>query len=595
MTKDNKRFFNIGSIKPLIKLMIEAKIPWISYLFFFILNIFVTERSVRLTVISGQFFDPTYAEQAIHDSALIWEFALSTFAIALIGFLTIPMSWVSINFQKRAQLISWKKILRLPLSTVNYLDPSSLVSRVSTDASFITEVLANVLNFFRNGYWLYLAIITLFNTDTWLAKRIVPTVLLSVVITMFASRFIYKIHYKLQQVESKLTAFLNERLSALRTIKSEQTESLEIKRGMEVNKEKFHAEVNRVTYDTFYTGYQSLITIILQIIVIISGAIRVSNGDMPLGSLVTIFFLSHQFPGTTQSFFSCILTMIRIQGQTQVVSELTQFESEPYNLGRKLEKADMESNLIFDNVNFSYDNKTNILKDLNANLLTGKTNAIVGPSGAGKTTILKLIERFYTVNDGEIKFADKNINSFDIASYRKDISYIIQNSPLMPGTILDNILYGLRDKHADINTTEITPKLQEKLDEVIKIAQLDEVISKLPDGLNTDVGDLADKISGGQRQRIAIARALISDPKILLMDEATANIDSENENKITEAIFSSRQNKTTIIVAHQLSTILGADQIILMDQGTIKASGTHDELYSKNNLYKELFDLQQLV
>ncbi len=596
--KNVNKQVKIRSISPLIKLMKEAKVPWISYLFFFLLNLFVTERAVRLSVIAGQFMDPEFAEHAIQDSSLILEFALSSLAIALIGFLVIPISWVSIQFQKRAQIVSWRHILRLSVGRIDSLDPASLVSRVSTDSAFVSEVLATVLNFFRNGYWLYLSITTLFATDSWMATRIIPSVALSVIVTMFASKFIYKLHYRKQQVESKLTAFLNERFSALRTIKSEQTEALEIYNGSNINRDKFKAEVGIVTYDTFYTGYQSFIMVLLQILVIVSGAIRIANGDMQIGGLVTIFFLAQQFPGTTQSFFSSILTLIRIQGQTQVVAELTQSEGEKYMSERSLDSALLDKNINLENVNFSYSDSKKILTDLSAEFKAGKVNAIVGPSGAGKTTILKLLERFYSLDSGRISLDNEDIDKYHLKEWRDNCSYIIQNSPLMPGTILDNIMYGLRSDISTVSytdTSSLSDELKARLDEVLKISKLDEVIEKLPQGLGTDVGDLSDKISGGQRQRIAIARALISDPDLLLMDEATANIDSENERLITEAILKDREGRTTIIVAHQLATILSAEQILLVDNGKLKASGTHDSLYSNSSLYKELFDLQKLV
>ncbi len=596
--KNVNKQVKIRSISPLIKLMKEAKVPWISYLFFFLLNLFVTERAVRLSVIAGQFMDPEFAEHAIQDSSLILEFALSSLAIALIGFLVIPISWVSIQFQKRAQIVSWRHILRLSVGRIDSLDPASLVSRVSTDSAFVSEVLATVLNFFRNGYWLYLSITTLFATDSWMATRIIPSVALSVIVTMFASKFIYKLHYRKQQVESKLTAFLNERFSALRTIKSEQTEALEIYNGSNINRDKFKAEVGIITYDTFYTGYQSFIMVLLQILVIVSGAIRIANGDMQIGGLVTIFFLAQQFPGTTQSFFSSILTLIRIQGQTQVVAELTQSEGEKYMSERSLDSALLDKNINLENVNFSYSDSKKILTDLSAEFKAGKVNAIVGPSGAGKTTILKLLERFYSLDSGRISLDNEDIDKYHLKEWRDNCSYIIQNSPLMPGTILDNIMYGLRSDISTVSytdTSSLSDELKARLDEVLKISKLDEVIEKLPQGLGTDVGDLSDKISGGQRQRIAIARALISDPDLLLMDEATANIDSENERLITEAILKDREGRTTIIVAHQLATILSAEQILLVDNGKLKASGTHDSLYSNSSLYKELFDLQKLV
>lgn len=579
-----------GDIRPLLHFLKEAKVPWFSYLVFFALNLFATERAVRLAVITGQFMDPTLAEEGIHNSKMVLEFVLSSLLIVCIGFSTIPMSWIAVRFRARAQNRAWRALLRLPMTRFDRLDPSGLVSRVTTDAGFVPGILTSVMNLFNQAYALVLVCITLVHTDEWIALRIIPGIFLSVLVTFVASRFTYRIHFRLQEAESTLTAFLNERFSSLRFIKASQSEARETEEARRQNQKKYEAQMGLVGYNTLYTGYQSLITMLLLIFVIVTGALRIRSGSLALGSLATIYFLVQGFPGKVQSFFTNILSIIGIQGQTEVISSLVAAEEEPCSAEEDPREALANHNLAFKNLRFSYDEtEPAILEKISCLIPAGKWTAVVGPSGAGKTTLLKLLERFYEGKEGELCLGDQPAARFHLSSWRRNCGFVLQNSPLLPGTIRENILYH---DAAPNKETAAGERLHPRLDEVLEICQLRDMTEALPRGLDSEVGELADKISGGQRQRIALARALFHDPSLLLMDEATANMDRETEKKVSLALRRDRQNKTTVVVAHRLSTVRDADQILLLDKGKIAAAGTHEELYEKSSLYKNLVDLQ---
>ncbi|TXK90841.1 ATP-binding cassette domain-containing protein, partial [Parageobacillus sp. SY1] len=206
---------------------------------------------------------------------------------------------------------------------------------------------------------------------------------------------------------------------------------------------------------------------------------------------------------------------------------------------------------------------------------------IVGPSGAGKTTLFALLERFYTPDEGEILLGETNIEDFDLHSWRSQISYVSQESPMMSGTIRDNICYGLNRDVTD-----------EEIERAAKLANAAEFIERLPKGYLTEVGERGIKLSGGQRQRIAIARALIRNPKILLLDEATSNLDSSSEVLVQKALQQLMEGRTTLVIAHRLSTVVNADQIVVLENGTITGIGTHSELLQTHPLYRELAEQQ---
>lgn len=249
------------------------------------------------------------------------------------------------------------------------------------------------------------------------------------------------------------------------------------------------------------------------------------------------------------------------------------------NEGKK-KVTQLEGEYIFKNVDFNYDEDTPVLQDFSLTVKKGETIALVGESGAGKSTVLNLVTGFNRINGGEILIDGESINDIDLRTYRKFISIVPQKSILFSGTIRENITYG-------------NPRISEKrLWEVIDAANLRGVIEKLPDGLDTNVGEHGDKLSGGQKQRISIARAIIRNPRVIIFDEATSALDSVSEREIQKAIDYLTKDRTTFIVAHRLSTIRNADKIAVVGQGRCLEYGTYDELMAKKGEFYKLKQLQ---
>src|SRR5699024_2549857 len=230
-------------------------------------------------------------------------------------------------------------------------------------------------------------------------------------------------------------------------------------------------------------------------------------------------------------------------------------------------------------VHFSYEKGKNIISDLSFRVPYGKTTAIVGPSGSGKTTVLSLIQNFYSVDQGEITFGSKNINDFHLDEWRNMFSYVAQDSPLLSGTIRKNITYGVDRTVSD-----------EELKEVARAANALDFIMDTQDGFDSDVGEGGSNLSGGQRQRINIARALLRNADFLVLDEAMSSLDSKSEKAIGEAMDKLVKGRTTIVVAHDLSTIRDADQIIVLDKGHAENIGTHEELLQTSTIYRSFVE-----
>jgi subfamily B ATP-binding cassette protein MsbA len=238
-----------------------------------------------------------------------------------------------------------------------------------------------------------------------------------------------------------------------------------------------------------------------------------------------------------------------------------------------------KSNIDLHEVTLSYEGQTNsALKKINLNIPHGKTTALVGPSGSGKSSILNLIPRFYDPDSGELKIDGQNIKDLTISSVRSVIALVSQEPILFDMSIKENILYSRP------NSTE------EEIISAAKSAAADSFIAQLPNGYDTVIGENGYSLSGGQKQRVSIARAFLKNAPILLLDEATSSLDTESESLVQEAIKKLMKDRTTLVIAHRLSTIINADQIIVLDDGKIVESGTHEELLSKNGVYKKLYE-----
>lgn len=240
----------------------------------------------------------------------------------------------------------------------------------------------------------------------------------------------------------------------------------------------------------------------------------------------------------------------------------------------------IDADIKFENVRFAYENKKEILKGVDFTLPNGKTYAIVGASGAGKSTVINLIPRLYDVTEGSVKIADVDIKEFDLKYLRENIGIVTQDTYLFNGTVMENLLYAAPNA------------CEEEIYSACKTANIHNFIMSLPDKYNTVVGNRGLKLSGGEKQRISIARVLLKNPKILILDEATSSLDSISENAIQEALDRLTVGRTCLVIAHRLSTVLNADKIMVINNGVIAEFGTHDELIENNGIYKNLYDTQ---
>ncbi len=473
----------------------------------------------------------------------------------------------------------WKKLLVLP---VNYFDenPSGeTVSRMTNDTTVVKTLISEHLANFLSGIISIIgAMIVLFILDWRMTTAMFIAIPLAAAILIPLGRKMYKISKNTQLETSKFTALLTQVLSEIRLVKSSNSEKIEYNNGATGIRNLFNYGLKEAKVYAFIGPIINLVMMILLVVLLGYGGMRVSSGALSAGALVAFIMYLFQIIMPMAQIAEFFTQFQKASGATERIIEILEVEDEKdgYEEVKKVDEA-----IQIECLSYNYPDKEPVLKNLNFTIPPNQVTAIVGPSGSGKTTFFSLIERFYQPQEGAILLGNQNIQNFSLLSWRKQIGYVSQESPIIAGTIRDNITYGLEREVSD-----------EEINRVIKMAYADQFIENLEDGILTEVGERGMKLSGGQRQRIAIARAFLRNPQILMLDEATSSLDSKSEQVVQRALEELMKGRTTIVIAHRLSTVIHSDQIVFLEQGEITGIGTHQELYTTHALYKEFSDQQ---
>ncbi|HJE20348.1 MAG TPA: ABC transporter ATP-binding protein/permease [Aliicoccus persicus] len=459
-----------------------------------------------------------------------------------------------------------------------------IISRVINDVEQTKDfIMTGLMNVWLDLVTVLIALIIMFNINAELT-------LVSMAIFPF---YIFGIYYffgrlrRLMRARSQALAevqgFLHERITGINVIKSFAVEKHEEKRFAERNDNFLTKAVNHARWNAKSFAVVNTITDIGPLLVIGYGAYQVLGGNLTVGALAAFVAYLERLYGPLRRLVSSSTTLTQSIASMDRVFHLF---DEKYDVTDRENAQPMDvsrGEIEFQDVGFGYDGKsTNTLNHINFRIVPGETVAFVGMSGGGKSTLVSLIPRFYDVTDGAIKIDGKDTRDYTIQSLRNNIGMVMQDNILFSDTVKENIVLALPGA------------TDEQVIEAAKAANAHDFIMNLPEGYDTEVGERGVKLSGGQKQRIAIARVFLKNPPILILDEATSALDLESESIIQETLLKLSKDRTTIIVAHRLSTITHADKIYVMKDGTIAESGTHQELLDKRNVYYDLYSIQDL-
>lgn len=472
--------------------------------------------------------------------------------------------------------------LILPMKFYSMRDTGEIISRFN-DASSIRDIVSEAsLTIMMDTIMAVVGAVVLFNSNRLLFLISVVMLFLYGIIVFVYNKPIKKNNRKIMEMNSKVTSQFIETVNGIEIIKAFNQEDNE--------KEKTDKLYRKFLKRVFNGGVLSLsqqtvtmfVAVVGELVILWIGATYVIKGELTIGELIT-------FNALLGYFIEPIKNLINLQPQIQTAVVAADRLGEILDISPEYENNDMCTaydseikfdNLIISNLNFRYGTRDLVLKDINLEINHGEKIAFVGESGSGKTTLAKLLVRLYEQEKGNIKLDSVDIRDFPISQIRNNFSYISQNAFLFSGTIKENLLFG----NSDASDNDIL--------RVCKICELEEYINSLPLKYNTRIEENGKNLSGGQKQRLAIARALLKNPKILIMDEATSNLDYITEKTIENTINKFSKNMTTIIIAHRLSTIKDCDKIFVFKDGQIVETGNHRDLLKQRGYYYQLWNGQ---
>ncbi len=556
--------------KIFIEAVVRAKVPWYLYFLSFIMDAVSATLFVKIPVMLGDIM-----QGEIFSGGEIARYGWMSLAQVVFNFLSVTVfNWVFIRVNELSGAGLWTKIIHLPMKKLNQEKPSTLTSRVTDDANGISTALSGIFNCASVIYTLIVTYVEMFKINTRMAAAllIVPVWL---ILSMAAIRELsYRSMRKIQDTLSAFTSYLAVRLPNMKVIKAFGMEQKEQKTGEEKIKNQYDASMKLVWVQALASACQSLASALCNVIVLAYGSVQIANGKLDVGDLITFFLFVTQ-GNFTDSSQNLLMYYQNIQigfGTSAKVTEIMDLADE--KMEREKSFTVPEEDIVFDHVSFAY-GETPVLKDVSFTVPKGKVTAIVGNNGSGKTTILKLLERFYEPDAGTIYYGKDDIGRYHMNEWRNSIGYVVQNSPLLKGTIAENIAYGMKEK--DDNAVI----------EAAKEADAYEFIRKMEKGFESETGELGGKISGGQRQKIAIARALAVHPDMYLLDEATCGLDAESEKEIWNSISQIVEGKTVVMVTHNIEMIKKADHIVVLDSGKVAGDGTDEFLSGNNEVYRQ--------
>jgi subfamily B ATP-binding cassette protein MsbA len=523
------------------------------------------------------------------DSSLLINLVLVVFAAIVIQSVS-SFSLTRLLSVEAQRLISilrtqvQRKLLSLPIRFFDDNKSGALVSRVMTDVEGVRNLVGTgLVQLVGGSFTAIVALILLININAWMTFFVLVPVALFAFIALKAFGYIRPIFRERGKINAEVTGRLTETLGGVRVIKAfnaEESENLSFERGVE----QLFQNVKKSLTAT--AAMSSSATLLLGIAS--AGIMGIGGYFMIGGSMTSGDFL--QFTLLLGFMIAPIVQMSNIGSQlTEAMAgldrtqELMNMKEEDDSEVRTIQLEDIEGNMVFDEVRFAYDDDKEVLHGISFEAKAGSVTALVGSSGSGKSTIAGLAATFLTPDSGKVTLDGNDLAKVSLTTFRRNLGVVLQDDFLFQGTIRENILFPRPDA------------TEEELQIAVKGAYVNEFTERFDEGLDTVIGERGVKLSGGQKQRISIARALLANPRIIILDEATSNLDTESESFIQKSLQTLIKNRTTFVIAHRLSTIQQADQILVIEQGKIVETGKHDELIAKKGRYYDLYTVQSRI
>ncbi|MFE7615399.1 ABC transporter ATP-binding protein [Streptomyces sp. NPDC057496] len=486
--------------------------------------------------------------------------------------------------QIRTELVH--RLIRLRVPELEHRSPGDLIARVTSDSVLVQNAATEGMVMVANGVLSILGAVVLMGVVHPGLLGVTAAVMVAVAVVMgLILPHIRKAVARAQESVGAIGATLDRTLGAYRTVKANGAEGRETLRAEAAVEEAYRAGLTGARYVAWVKVLSGVSIQAAFLAVLGVGGALVASGSLTVSALIA--FLLYVFY-LASPIGSLVAGLSTLQQGLGAIGRIEQVRHMPAEDDVDVPPADAPAEggappVEFDDVRFSYPGRGPALRGISCTVPGGTRTALVGLSGAGKTTLFALLQRFHELDSGAIRIDGVDISTLPRAEVRRRIAYVEQESPVMAGTVEDNLRYAAQDVTA------------EDIAEVLRLTRLDSLIARLPEGLRTEVGNRGVTLSGGERQRLAIARALLRRPEVLLLDEATAQLDANNERALRDAVDQAARRCTVILIAHRLSTVTEADQIVVLEHGLVRACGSHTGLVASDGLYRELAASQMLV
>lgn len=505
---------------------------------------------------------------------------LSVLGAFLVYWTTILSGKISSSIYKNIVDDLYVKIQSLDMEYFSTTKVGELMTKVLNDPANVNTFILEFFEFLKYVFTAisYLVIAIRIDWKLTLGMFIVAPILMTTVKKY--SKKLKKSGKERQEATGTLNSKLQETLSGIRVIRAFATEKQEIRNFKKISLELKKVVMKTVGYNAKSNSVSEALNYVMMAILLLFGGYRILRGRVfTTGDFLTIMSaIGSMYTPVRRSanIYNSLSTNIPSIGR---IFEILDVVPEIADAPDCIKFEEFKSDITFENADFSYkDSDEKVLKNINLIAKKGETVALVGNSGGGKSTLVNLIPRFFDVTGGKITIDGIDVKNYKIKSLRKKIGIVPQETFLFGGTILENIRYA--NQNASV----------EEVIEAAKMANAHEFIEKLEQGYETEIGERGIKLSGGQKQRISIARAILENPQILILDEATSALDNESEHLVQDALEKLMKGKTTFVIAHRLSTIINSDKIVVIQQGEIRETGTHEELLDKDGIYKSLYN-----